>query len=115
MTSALLTTSPEIPAGFPASVGLKGIGTTELRAQGSYTIHQPIVRKFKENRVIINGKDEQWQADLVDVQRISKSNGGYKHILSCINVLSNYAWIIPLKNETGVSLLNAFKQIFKDN
>ena len=86
-----------------------------LQAQGSYSIHKPIVRKFKENRVIVNGKDEQWQADLVDVQRLSKSNNGYKYILTCIDVLSKYAWAIPLKNKTGTSLVNAFKQIFKDN
>ena len=85
-----------------------------LEAQGSYSIHKPIARTFKENRVIVNGKDEQWQADLVDVQRLSKSNKGYKHILTCIDVLSKYAWAIPLKNKTGTSLINAFKKIFKD-
>ena len=85
-----------------------------LEAQGSYSIHKPIARKFKENRVVVNGKDEQWQADLVDVQRLSKSNKGYKHILTVIDVLSKYAWAIPLKNKTGASLVNAFKQIFKD-
>ena len=86
-----------------------------LQAQGSYSIHKPIVRKFKENRVFVNGKDEQWQADLVDVQRLSKNNNGYKYILTVIDVLSKYAWAIPLKNKTGTSLVNAFKQIFKDN
>ena len=63
--------------------------------------------------MVVNGKDEQWQADLVDVQCISESNDGYKHILTCIDVLSKYAWAIPLKNKSGTSLVNAFKQIFE--
>ena len=115
--------SPNQPAAFGGAERLikaakkQGINKVTvlkwLRSQGSYTIHKPIVRKFKENRVIVNGKDEQWQADLVDVQRISGSNDGYKHILTCIDVLSKYAWAIPLKNKSGTSLVNAFKQIFE--
>ena len=115
--------SPNQPAAFGGAEKLiraakkqgikKATVTKWMQAQGSYTIHKPIVRKFKENRVVLNGKDEQWQADLVDVQRISKSNDGYKHILTCIDVLSKYAWAIPLKNKSGISLVNAFKQIFE--
>ena len=115
--------SPNQPAAFggaeklirPAKKqGIKEATVTKwLQSQGSYTIHKPIVRKFKENRVFVNGKDEQWQADLVDVQRISKSNDDYKHILTCIDVLSKYAWAILLKNKSSISLVNAFKQIFE--
>ena len=36
--------------------------------QLAYTLHKPARRRFKRNRVIVNGKDKQWEADLVDVQ-----------------------------------------------
>ena len=46
----------------------------------------------------MNGKDEQWQADLVDVQSLKESNDDYKYILTVIDVLSKYAWAVPLKD-----------------
>ena len=45
-----------------------------LKTQPAYTLHKPIRKNFKRNRVIVNGKDEQWQADLVDVQSLKESN-----------------------------------------
>ena len=61
----------------------------------------------------MNGKDEQWQADLVDVQALKKDNDGYRFLLTVIDVLSKYAWVVPLKGKTGKSLVDAFDAIFK--
>ena len=33
-------------------------------------------------------------------------------LLTCIDVLSKYAWVVPLKDKTGTSLAEAFKCIF---
>ncbi|GFU60919.1 uncharacterized transposon-derived protein F54H12.3 [Trichonephila clavipes] len=40
--------------------------------------------------------NQQYQADLVDMQSLSKFNDGYRYLLTCICVLSKYAWAIPL-------------------
>ena len=61
----------------------------------------------------MNGKDEQWQADLVDVQALNKDNDGYRFLLTVIDVLSKYAWVVPLKDKTGKSLVDAFDAVFK--
>ena len=61
----------------------------------------------------MNGKDEQWQADLVDVQALKKDNDGYRFLLTVIDVLSKYAWVVPLKDKTGKSLVDAFDTVFK--
>ncbi len=58
--------------------------------------------------------DEQWQADLADMRSISKHNENYKCILTCIDILSKYAWAVPLKSKTGQALVDAFELIFKD-
>ena len=50
-----------------------------LESQLAYTLHKPARRRLKHNRVIVKGKDEQWQADLVDVQALKKDNDGYRH------------------------------------
>ena len=39
---------------------------------------QPARRRFGRGRVFVNGKDEQWQADLVDMQQEAKQNSGYR-------------------------------------
>ena len=85
-----------------------------LSKQPTYTLHKPIRKRFKRNRVMVNGIDQQWQADLVDMTSLSEYNGGYKYILTCIDVLSKYAWAVPLKNKTGLTLIDAFKQILKN-
>ena len=58
--------------------------------------------------------DHQWVADLVEVQRLSKCNRGYRYLLTVIDVLSKYAWIQPMKAKTGIKLVKAFEKIFKE-
>ena len=62
----------------------------------------------------MNHIDEIWTADLVDMQKFSKWNKGYKYLLMVIDVLSKYGWIITLKDKKGESVMNAFKTIFKE-
>jgi transposase InsO family protein len=84
-----------------------------LDEQDTYTLHKPVRYRFPRRRVIVGGLDHQWQADLVDVARLSKDNKGIKFLLTCIDVLSKYAWVVPLKDKTGKSLVAAFETIFK--
>ena len=82
-----------------------------LFKEDAYTLHKPIRRNFRRNRVIVGGIDQQWQLDLADVQSMQKFNDGYRYLLVCIDVFSKYAWVVPLKNKTGPSLVQAFKII----
>ena len=83
-----------------------------LSQQDTYTLHKPVRYKFQRRRTIVGGMDNQWQADLVDVSHLSKHNKGIKYLLTCIDVLSKYTWVVPLKNKTGQSLVKAFQVIF---
>ena len=67
-----------------------------LSQQDVYTLHKPARRHYKRSRVIVPGKDAQFQADLVDVQSLSRYNKGFKYLLTCIDIFSKYAWVIPL-------------------
>ena len=49
--------------------------------------------------------------DLADMQSMQKFNDGYRYLLVCIDVFSKYAWVVPLKNKTGPSLVEALKII----
>ena len=83
-----------------------------LKKEPSYTLHRPVRRKFKTRPVMVYEIDEQWQADLVDLQKISKYNKGFKHLLVVIDVLSKYAWLVPLKTKTGRELREALEHLF---
>ena len=82
-----------------------------LRTQDAYTLHKPVRYKFPRRKVIVGGLGHQWQADLVDVSKLSKYNKGFKFLLTCIDVFSKKAWVIPLKDKSGSTLLAAFQSI----
>ena len=42
----------------------------------------------------------------------SRSNKGYKYLLTVINVFSKYGWILPLKTKTGKGVAQAFQKLF---
>ena len=84
-----------------------------LANQDTYTLHKPIRHQFPRRRVIVGGIDHQWQADLVDVSRLAKHNRDHKFLLTCIDVFSKYAWVVPLKNKTGDTLVRAFGSVLK--
>jgi len=50
-----------------------------LSQQPTYTMHKPARKKYSRNRVLVSSIDEQWQADLVDLQSLENHNDGYKH------------------------------------
>lgn len=85
-----------------------------LEEQDTYTLHKPVRKKIKRERIIVNDIDHQWEADLVDLSGISKQNNNYKFLLTVIDVLSKYAWVVPMKDKTGESIIKAFQEILKD-
>ena len=54
--------------------------------------------------------DKTWGADLADMQLISKFDKGVRFLLYEIDIYRKYAWIIPLKDKTGIQLLIVFKK-----
>ena len=83
---------------------------TWLEEQEVYTLHKPAIKKFRYRKVIVCGLDDQWQADIVEMG----PDSGFRYILTVIDVLSKYAWAIPLKSKRGSEMAEAFKSIFKD-
>ena len=67
-------------------------------------LHKPVKRKFEKRRVLVNGIDKIWAADLVDMQAFFKFNRGIKYLLAVIDVFSKYGYLIPLKDKTGKSV-----------
>ena len=45
-------------------------------------------------------------ADLVDMTLFSRSNKGYKYLLTVIDVFGKYGWVVPLKTKTGKEVVS---------
>ena len=45
------------------------------------------------------------------MQSLSKYNKRIKYLLCAIYLFSKYAWVVPMKDKKGTSLVNAFKKI----
>ncbi|KAJ8041597.1 Endogenous retrovirus group K member 19 Pol protein [Holothuria leucospilota] len=88
--------------------------TEWLQGRDAYTLHKPPKKTFQRNKVIVSGIDSQWQADLVDVSSFAKQNRGYRYILTCIDILSKFAWARALKDKTSRSVTRAFRSILKE-
>ena len=83
-----------------------------LASELTYSLHAPTVTNFPRNRCIVEHVDQQWQADLVDMSSVKRSNPNYAFILTVIDMFSKYAFTVPLKNKSGQSLKDAFHKIF---
>ena len=78
-------------------------------------VFSPQITKFKRQRIIPLYKDETWSADLIDKSSLSKYNNNYKFILTVIDIFTKYAWAIPLKNKSGLSITNGFKIVLSES
>ena len=49
------------------------------------------------------------------MQLISKFIKGITFLLCIIDIYRKYAWVIPLKNKNGVTIVSAFQNILDDS
>ena len=77
-------------------------------------LHQPIIKectKIKAQYFI----DNIWGADLADMQLISKFNKGIRFLLCVTDIFNKYAWVIPLKDKSGITITNAYQKILDES
>ena len=87
----------------------------ERNYQLANEFHKPIIRKFIKRKNYSGFKGNIWGADLADMQLISKFNKGFRFLLCVIDIFSKYAWVVPLKDKKGVSIVDAFQKILDDS
>ena len=73
-------------------------------------LHKTIIRKFGKRKVYSYFRGNIWVAYLAYMQLISKYDKEFRFLLYVINIFSNYAWVVPLKDKKKVlQLLTLFK------
>ena len=78
-------------------------------------LHKPVIKKINKRKVYSQFKDNIWGVDLADMQSLSRKNKGIKYLLCVIDFYSKYAFVIPLKDKKGISIVNAFDKIIKQS
>ena len=92
-----------------------GAANNKENMQLANELHKPIIRKFLKRKVYSSFIDKIWGADLADMQLLSKFNKGFRFFLCAIDIFSKFAWVIPLKDKKGVSIVNEFRKILDDS
>ena len=76
-------------------------------------LHKPIIRKLKKQ--LVQDLKTTFLGDLADMQLISKLNKGFRFLLCVIDIFNKYAWVVPLKDKKGISIVDAFQKILDDS
>ena len=78
-------------------------------------LHKPIIRKFNKRKVYSQFKYNIWGVDLADMQSLNRKNKDIKYLLCAMDLYSKCAFVIPLKDKKGISIVNAFNKIIKQS
>ena len=91
-----------------------GFGNNFTMEDLSNELNKPVINKFERKKIIVNHIDEIHSCDLVDMQKYSRVNKGYKYIFTNIDIFSKYAWSFPLKTKTIKEIKSCFQKIFNE-
>ena len=83
-----------------------------LEGEDVYTLHRSAKKRFRHDEILVETIDCQWSVDLIDVQALAKENRGFKYLLTCVDELSKYAWVVPLWDKKRDMLVKSFHSIF---
>ena len=89
--------------------------SSEINEQLAEELHKPIIRTFLKRTVYSRFKDNIWVVDLADMQSISKFSKKFRFLLCVIDIFSKYAWVVSLKDQKGVTIVDAFQKILDDS
>ena len=53
-------------------------------------------------------KNNIWAADLAEMESLSSKKKNVEYLLCVINVFTKHAWVKPLKDKKGKTILNVF-------
>ena len=70
-----------------------------------------MTRKFQRYKVYWSYWDNIWDADLADMQIISKYNKGVRFLVCVVDIYSKYTWAVLWKDRKGITS-RAFQKIW---
>ena len=101
-------------SGSGVDTSLANKSLTGPNYQFANELHRQIIRKFKKWKIYSSFRDNILGVNLADMQSLSKYNKGIKYLLCAIDLFSKYAWVVPLKDKRGITIVNAFQKIISE-
>ena len=90
-----------------------GLGVENSNKTLLKELHKPKRKNYPRRKIIVNYINKIFAADLVEMQKFAKLNKGYRYLLTCIDIFSKFALVIPFKDKKGINVKNALQRIFK--
>ena len=87
-----------------------------LQGEPTYTLHRPRRVRFPRSKTVVNPNlDSTWQVDLVEMQdrQLIAANKRTRYLLTIIDVLSKYAWVVALKSKQGTAVRDALQHVLE--
>lgn len=85
-----------------------------LNQQWTYTLHKPARKTFPRRKYVSRGINYQWQADLMDMQKYSRENDGFRYVLIAIDIFSRKAYAMPVKSKKGEEIARSMDILLQD-
>ena len=90
---------------------------TYLYGELTFTLNRPQRQRFPRSKTVVGPSvDHTWQADLVEMQdsKLVRHNGRTCYLLTVIDVLSKFAWVVGLKNKRGTAVRDALRHFLEN-
>jgi transposase InsO family protein len=84
-----------------------------LSGERAYVLHKPIRKKFLRSKIYAAKKNDLWEADLTEVQKLARYNDRVRYLLTVIDVFSKVAYVEPIHSKKGDEVAKAFARILK--
>lgn len=99
-----------------------GISPTQtqkyLQGEPTFTLHRPRQVRFPRSKTVVPPQvDYTWQADLVEMRdpKLVAQNKRTRYLLTVIDVLSKYAWVVAMKSKKGKATAEAFQHLLENS
>ena len=85
-----------------------------LQRNKTHSLHKSVRKNFKRRKIITHYPGQIVQMDLIDLQKFSGSNSGYRWILVVLDCFSKKLWLRALKKKEARETADAIRSIFHD-
>jgi len=90
---------------------------TYLCGEPTFTFHRPQRQRFPRSKTVVGPTvDHTWQTDLVEMQnpKLVQNNRRKRYLLTIIDILSRYAWVVGLKSKRDMAVRDAMHHLLEN-